>query len=419
MSGYLRILRSKKAAGSVRVLLLFALVALLAPLLSNNKPLYAVYHDEHLFPAFNPSGALPVTDRIVHTERIPYSQINWKQLDVSFALWPPCAYAPGESDLLNAGYLSPFDGQRFLNREGLPVKMPLRFHHWLGTGRRGNDVLAGVIHGARVSLTVGLLSVLLGGLLGLFTGAAAGYLGNNRLRIQAHKLPALCAGALAGLFSGFVSRKFILSDAFHNHWLLFSGELLLSCILAAAPVFVVYGLLKALPLRSRMISIPADTVLSGFIKVFTAVPKIILVICAAALFEPSVAVVTVTIGCAVWPSIARITRGEFMKASVSEYVQASRALGNTHFRIIFWHILPNCLSPLLSALILSVSTAILAEASLSFLGIGVPGDVTTWGSLISSAREQINAWWLILFPSAAVFLLVHTLYRLADKLQEQ
>jgi peptide/nickel transport system permease protein len=94
-----------------------------------------------------------------------------------------------------------------------------------------------------------------------------------------------------------------------------------------------------------------------------------------------------------------------------DYIEAANALGFSEFRILFRHALPNALSPVLIALAFGIASAILTESLLSFLGIGVPAELITWGSMLSMARETPGAWWVALFPGFAIFITV-TVYNL-------
>jgi peptide/nickel transport system permease protein len=141
-------------------------------------------------------------------------------------------------------------------------------------------------------------------------------------------------------------------------------------------------------------------------------PLLILIISVAAIAkEKSIINIMVIIGLTGWTPIARLTRAEFLRVSNLEYIQAAKSMGFKEFRIIFKHALPNAIAPALVAIAFGVASAILIESSLSFLGVGVPPDTVTWGSLLNSGREQYNAWWLVLFPGLAIFLTV-TVYNL-------
>jgi peptide/nickel transport system permease protein len=119
----------------------------------------------------------------------------------------------------------------------------------------------------------------------------------------------------------------------------------------------------------------------------------------------------VIIGLTSWTEIARFTRAEFLKIRNLEYIQAGQALGYSEARIIFRHALPNGIAPALVAIAFGIASAILIESGLSFLGIGVPADVVTWGSLVNAGRENFQAWWLVVYPGLAIFITV-TIYNL-------
>jgi peptide/nickel transport system permease protein len=112
-----------------------------------------------------------------------------------------------------------------------------------------------------------------------------------------------------------------------------------------------------------------------------------------------------------WTGIARFIRAEFLKVRNLEYIQAAQSLGFSEKRIIFKHALPNGVAAALVPIAFGVAAAILIESGLSFLGVGVPPDVVTWGSLLSSGRENFQAWWLVIFPGFAIFITV-TVYNL-------
>jgi peptide/nickel transport system permease protein len=123
----------------------------------------------------------------------------------------------------------------------------------------------------------------------------------------------------------------------------------------------------------------------------------------------------VVIGVTNWPTVARLTRAEFLKTKTLDYVVAASALGATSFRTIFRHVLPNTLAPIFVAATFGVASAILVESTLSFLGLGVPPSTASWGSILSSARTLMpTGWWLTAFPGFAIFLTV-TSYNLVGE----
>ncbi|MBZ5640674.1 MAG: ABC transporter permease [Acidobacteriia bacterium] len=246
--------------------------------------------------------------------------------------------------LVAVGFSAPFDpSARVILRAPVPhapydvdleavLASPSR-EHWLGTDGLGRDLTARLIHGARVSLSVGLLTASLALLVGVPLGALAGYRG--------------------GTFDAVVSRGI---EAF----LCFPSLLLALALLAASPAW-----LAALPDGLR---------------------------------------VAIVLGVTGWTTVARYLRGEFLRLKGSEIVEAARASGAGHLRIAVRHVLPSALAPVLVTAAFAVGAAILLEAALSFLGLGVRPPTASWGGLLTEARVHVeSAWWLALFPGIALF----------------
>jgi peptide/nickel transport system permease protein len=199
--------------------------------------------------------------------------------------------------------------------------------HWLGTDELGRDILARMVYGARVSLTVGFFATLISVVVGSFLGAIAGYYGRA-----------------------------------------------------------------------------ADWIVSRLIEIVLCFPFLFLVLGIVALFRPSLGTIMIALGLTTWTNEARYVRGEFLRIREAEFAQAARASGARDARIIFRHLLPNAIAPVIVSASFGVAWAILVESSLSFLGLGVPLPTASWGSILSDARSQIEyAWWLILFPGLAIF----------------
>ncbi|MCE5327104.1 MAG: ABC transporter permease [Planctomycetaceae bacterium] len=154
-----------------------------------------------------------------------------------------------------------------------------------------------------------------------------------------------------------------------------------------------------------------DMVIMRFVDMMMCIPTFFLILTVAALLQPSIWIVALIIGVTSWMGTARLVRAEFLSLREMDYVQAARATGAGHARIIFRHVLPNALPPVFVTAVLGVAGAILTEASLSYLGFGVQPPDPSWGNIISGGKQYIlDAWWLIVFPSVAIFITTLSFY---------
>lgn len=162
-----------------------------------------------------------------------------------------------------------------------------------------------------------------------------------------------------------------------------------------------------------------DMFLSRIIEVVMCVPTLVLILACIAIIErPSIFHTMAVIGLTGWTSIARLTRGEFLKLKQSEYVTAARSLGTGQLRIIFRHILPNALAPVLVPITFGIAAAILTESGLSFLGVGSSISTASWGKILSEGRTNLSMWWLTFFPGMAIFFTVLAYNLIGEALQE-
>jgi peptide/nickel transport system permease protein len=225
--------------------------------------------------------------------------------------------------------------------------------HPLGTNDLGEDLLARIIWGGRISLAVGLAATLVAVTLGVVIGALAGFFG----KVVDNLLMRLCDLFLA---------------------------------------------LPTLPLLLLVVYLFRDTMRSAFGPILGVFLIIVLVI-----------------GGLAWMPTARLVRASFLSTKEKEFVEAARAMGATSGSIIVKHILPNVLSPVIVAASLGVGAAIIAESTLSFLGIGFEPDVPTWGRLLSESRDFLDiAWWMAVGPGTMIFLTVLSINFIGDGLRD-
>ena len=162
-----------------------------------------------------------------------------------------------------------------------------------------------------------------------------------------------------------------------------------------------------------------DVIIMRLVEIFVAFPFLILVVAAIALLGPSLYNVMLVLGLVSWPIYARLVRSEVLAIRELPYIEAARAIGATNTRIMFRHILPNCLSSVLVTAAMSMAGAILSTAALGFLGLGVQPPTPEWGMMLNEAKQFLRAYpWEIFYPGIAIMLVVLALNFLGDGLRD-
>lgn len=296
-------------------------VAIFADFIANDKPIVCSYKGTFYAPVLK--------DYLVGLGISSYDRelvnADWKSLKYDWKIFPPVKYTGNGTDLISS-FDRPFQSGS---------------DHYLGTDQVGHDVLAGLIHGSRISLSIGFVSMGLAAAIGIILGALAGY------------------------FGGWV-----------------------------------------------------DILISRLIELFLNFPTFFLIIVIVSFFDANIWLVMLVIGMTGWMGIARFVRGEILRVRNLEYITAANSLGFGATRIIFRHVLPNALAPVLVSVAFGIAGAILLESSLSFLGFGVPATIVTWGSALNQATSNMNAWWMAIFPGLMIFLTVVSYNLIGDGLRD-
>jgi len=150
-----------------------------------------------------------------------------------------------------------------------------------------------------------------------------------------------------------------------------------------------------------------DTVIMRLVDVMLSIPSFFLILAVIAFLTPSIITIMAVIGLTSWMGVTRLVRAEFLSLNNREFIMASRTLGANDARIIFSHLLPNSLTPIIVSAVLGVAGAVLMESGLSFLGLGVQPPQASWGNILTDGKEYIQfAWWLSLFPGMAILITV-------------
>ncbi|MDI7267759.1 MAG: ABC transporter permease [Myxococcota bacterium] len=307
--------RSAWNLAGLGVIAALALVAILADFIASDRPIWLKHRGEHYaFPNLIDYPEL----RILRNDALRRVMVKGED----WAIMPLVPHGPLQSKI---------DGE-------IRPLVPPCAKHWLGTDDRGRDVLARMIHGTRVSLSVGFVAVALMVLLGTMLGAAAGFRG--------------------GWVDSLVTRVTEMLMAFPAFFF----------------ILIVQGLLPTASLLQVM----------------------------------------AVIGLVQWTGVARLVRGEVLRLRSAEFVLAARALGIPPRRVLFRHVLPNAMGPVLVSATFGVGNAILIESALSFLGFGSPPPTASWGELLTQAFSHGGKWWLTVFPGLAIFATV-TAYNLVGE----
>ena len=162
-----------------------------------------------------------------------------------------------------------------------------------------------------------------------------------------------------------------------------------------------------------------DTVIMRTVDVMLSIPTFFLILAVIAFLSPSIWNIMIVIGLTSWMGVTRLVRAEFLSLRNREFVLAAQALGAKDFRLIFGHLLPNSLTPIIVSSILGIASAVLVESGLSFLGLGVQAPQASWGNILTDGKEYIQfAWWLSLFPGLAILLTVLGYNLLGDGLRD-
>ncbi len=223
------------------------------------------------------------------------------------------------------------------------ILAPPSAEYWLGTDHLGRDIYSRIVHGARVSLIVGVISSLLGAVVGGVIGLLSGYFGGR-----------------------------------------------------------------------------TDLVTQRLLDILQGLPLLVLALVMSAALGPSIQNVIIAISVPIMPRAARVIRSSVLSIREMQYVEAARALGIRHLRIAFRHVLPNTIGPFIILCTAQLGAAILVEAALSFLGLGVPEPYPSWGRMlsVSAAEYAQKAPWLVLFPGIAISLAVFGSNLLGDALRD-
>jgi peptide/nickel transport system permease protein len=275
-----------------------------------------------------------------------------------------------------------------------PEEIPPFGIYLLGTDELGRDVFSRMLQGAWVSLTVGFVAVGISVFIGILLGGISGYFGQKLVRIDQW------LAALFLLSGGY----FIGAGAIYVGTVLY---FLLACLLFLSYWPGTYASRKRWSKTLSAGSFSLDTLIMRFVDIMLCFPSFFLILTVVALLPASIYNIMVVIGLTSWMGTTRFVRAEFLSLREQDFVTAARALGVSDWRIIFRHMIPNAVGPVLVSATIGIAGAILTEAGLSFLGFGVPPPHATWGNILSDGKRFIfDAPWLTFVPGFAILIVV-------------
>ncbi len=301
-------------------------LATFAELVSNDRPLVARYNGELYFPLFNNQPETTFGGDFG-------TPTDWKDPLIAAQFARPGNWAFFTLNTYSARTSNPFELE--------PSPAPPSRLHWLGTDSLGQDMVARLLYGFRISIWFAFALTLMGTVIGI------------------------AAGALQGYFGGRV-----------------------------------------------------DLILQRFIEIWGAVPELYLLIIFASIFEPSLLLLLVLLSLWGWMGLSDYVRAEFLRNRSLEFVKAARALGLSNGQIIWRHVLPNSMTPVITFLPFRMSGAIVALTSLDFLGLGVPASVPSLGDLLRQGKNNLDAWWIILPTFVLLVLTMLALTFIGDALRD-
>ena len=321
-----RFRQHKRALWSARVLLLLFAMSLLAPLWSNDKPLWLQYQGQSYFPLFNTYYETDFGGDFATPA--DYLDPYLRQLlseNGNRIVMPPNPYGPNT--------LNDFDTA--------PFPAAPNAQHWLGTDDRGRDILARLVYGFRDSLLFALALTAVATAIGIVVGAVQGYFGGR-----------------------------------------------------------------------------VDLVTQRFLEIWGGLPELYLLIILSSFFNPSLLLLLLLLSLFGWMGLSDYVRAEFLKNRQMDYVLAAKSMGVPNRAIMWRHILPNSLTPVLAFLPFRISGAVLALTSLDFLGLGVPASQASLGELLAQGKDNLDAWWIGLSAFAVLTIMLLLLIFIGEGLRQ-
>ena len=377
-------------------LLAVILLALFAPFLANEKPFFGY-------------------DNLTTNNNLPSGfESNRKN-----QILHPIPYSPGQPGQNDVALLSPFQKNYYTNITGQQIELPLRFHHWLGTDAIGADVAAGIVFGLRHSLIIALLSMIFSIAISLIAGICSGYFADSGIYLNRIKFVTLIIFLFLAWFYCYYTFSLEWYNLFQQFNLInlagLSTSFMLFLLFTMALVVFWKISNKRKITETKHIHLNPDFWISLLTQVMVAIPQLIIIIALSSLFQPSIITLILVFGLVLWVEPSRMIRAEVQRLRNEGFVDAAIVTGFSFRQIAFRHLIPNLIPVVKPVFLYGMAAVILSESGLSFIGLGVNPGTVTLGGLMAQAKENIDAWWLILFPGLCLFFTILSLSVLSEK----
>ncbi len=390
---YGRFIRKWWKFPAARIISIFLVIALFHPFIANERPLLCKLNGK----VYTPIIRNITTNWGLTNWYNGVDNFGWMEKTYESKIMPLIPYSYNTIDTRNPKYKSPFAKQNIDN---------IWQRHWLGTDALGRDVLAGILKGTEIAVRIGFTSVFIACIIALILGLTSAF--SVRFPIRINTISAILIAITI------ISNGYYLWYGANTTFSVFFIQFLIWVI-----IWTVYiAISRKLNLKRQFI-FPFDKILIRLLEAMKSVPSLIFILACLTLFQSfSVNGLIAILAFIMWPSFTRYIRADALKILNMDYITAAKGYGASNFRILWKHVRPKVFTSLSVLIVFAIASAIIVESTLSFLGIGLPLDQVSWGSLLKEARLNFNAWWLAVFPGIAMFILILALNLLGEQIQK-
>ncbi|MEQ6121391.1 ABC transporter permease [Reichenbachiella sp. MALMAid0571] len=281
----------------------------------------------------------------------------------------------------------------------------------LGSDHLGKDVFAMLLSGTKFSIAISLCSALLASIIGVAVGVLSGFYGDDKLKTSRSNLFVLLVLFPFAIHYLNLSRKMETS----------SGSLILVFFIIIFLLLwkLLNFLLKKIPVLKRSLSIPVDFINMKWIEILFAIPTYFLLLALSGVFSPSVYSLVAIIGITSWPKTALLTRSEMLKIREMDFMHSLKLSGIPWYQILWKHAIPNAISPAIVDFVFFASALLVIESTLSFIGIGLPGEIISWGKILTGFKYNSASWWTALFPGMTILITILSFHRAGKMVNRQ